>query len=275
MSKKVELTQSDLKEDSKIEFTFDRPSSLEGWHKNDIKGWPDKWNPIEFSEEDGKPCMVIKPKVSSWYEDVYGGLLSKKVTGDFQVTANVKATGTDKNTPGQSFSLGGIMARKPNDFEADTWKPGKENWLFITTGTADRPGEQQFEVKTTYQSMSTLRTYPAKTKWVQLRMVRLRELFTMLYKYEGEEWQYLDQWVRPDMPETLEVGIIAYTDWDNAAPLYPDFKTINSKGISNGKEDLILKVEKIAFEYPKAERFGNQLTDFASTGKEKLESFMV
>ena len=264
-----------LKEHSgKQEFKFDNPSSLKGWSKNDVQGWPDRWNELEFSSEGGKSFMTIKPHVSSWYEDVYGGLLYKNVVGDFQVTASVKASGVQKETPDQSFSLGGIMARRPNQFDAGTWKEGNENWLFLTTGTADKPGHQQFEVKTTYQSISTLRTYPAKTEWVKLRMVRLRELFTMLYKYEGEDWQYLDQWVRPDLPETLEVGLIAYTDWDNTGPLYPDFETINSKGIQNGVEDLILKVESVSFEYPRAERFGTRLTDFASLGQEKLETFM-
>ncbi|MEO1054390.1 MAG: hypothetical protein AAFX87_27375 [Bacteroidota bacterium] len=258
----------------KLAFKFENSSHLEGWKKNDIPGWPDRWHELAFDSEENQSFMVIKPHVSSWYEDVYGGLLYKEISGDFQATAHVKASGVNNATPNQSFSLGGLMVRKPSHFEASTWQPGHENWLFLSTGTADRPGNHQFEVKTTYQSISTLRTYPAKPEWVQLRIVRLRELFTMLYKYEGEDWQYLDQWVRPDLPETLQVGLIAYTDWDNTAPLYPDFETINKKGIPNGVEDLIFKVQSVSFEYPKAERFGTALTDFASLGEEKLETFM-
>ncbi|MEL7006306.1 MAG: hypothetical protein AAFN93_26805 [Bacteroidota bacterium] len=271
----TKMNREELQKDSaNFHYDFTDSSSLAGWKKNDIEGWPDRWHPIEFGQEDGKSCMVIKPHVSSWYEDVYGGLLSKEIEGDFQITANVKVTGANADTPDQSFSLGGLMARASNHFDAKSWKEGQENWLFITTGTADRPGNQQFEVKTTFNSISTLRTYPAKTKWVQLRMVRLRELFTLLYKYEGGDWQLLDQWVRPDMPATLEVGLIAYTDWDNTGPLYPDFETINSKGVTNGVEDLMMYVEWVNCKRPISERFGTQLTDFGSLGEEKITSFM-
>ncbi|MBL8233438.1 MAG: hypothetical protein JNL98_33385 [Bryobacterales bacterium] len=141
----------------------------------------------------------------------------------------------------------------------------------LTTGSADRPGSQQFEAKTTYRSVSTLRSYPAPEGWVELKIVRLRELFTLFHRpRQDSEWVLLDQWVRPDLPATVQAGLIAYTDWDSAAPLYPDFARINSQGIPDGIPDLMMTVDSLALAPHRLNRFGAQLIDFASLGAEKI-----
>jgi hypothetical protein len=252
---------------------FDSPLVLEGWSSLDIEGWPDRWHELCFEEENGQRYLLIQPKVSSWYEDIIGGFLYQSVTCDFEVTARVKASGRKGLTPIRSFSLGGLMVRTPREVIANRFDLGKENWLFLTTGTVDRPGEPQFEVKTTMNSISTLRSYPAQRGWVDLRIVRLRELFTLLYRYVGGEWTYLDQWVRPDLPQTVQVGFIAYTDWDGAAEVYPNIEAINKGEIPNGVEDLILRVASIQFREPDIQRFGTELTSFSSIDSDKLAAF--
>lgn len=252
---------------------FNDPLVLERWSSLHIEGWPDRWHELRFEEENGQRHLLIQPKVSSWYEDIIGGFLYQPVTGNFEVTARVKASGNQGPTPIRSFSLGGLMVRAPREVIANRFDPGKENWLFLTTGTVDRPGEPQFEVKTTMNSISTLRSYPAQTGWVDLRIVRLRELFTLLYRYIGGEWTYLDQWVRPDLPQTVQVGLIAYTDWDGAAEVYPNLEAINKGQIPNGVEDLILRVASIQFREPGIQRFGTELTSFSSIGSEKIAAF--
>jgi hypothetical protein len=252
---------------------FDSPQALKGWLSLQIEGWPNRWNELRFEEENGQRHLVIEPKVSSWYEDIIGGFLYQPVTGDFEVTARVKASGRKGATPTRSFSLGGLMVRAPREVTANHFEPGKENWLFLTTGTVDRPGEPQFEVKTTMNSVSTLRSYPAQRGWVDLRIVRLRELFTLLYRYDGGEWTYLDQWVRPDLPQTMQVGLIAYTDWDSTAEVYPNLEAINQGQIPNGVEDLTLRVASIQFREPGIQRFGTELTSFSSIGGDKIAAF--
>lgn len=165
------------------------------------------------------------------------------------------------------------MVRAPREVTAANFESGKENWLFLTTGTVDQPGEPQFEAKTTMNSVSTLRSYPAQRGWIDLRIVRLRELFTLMYRYDGGEWSYLDQWVRPDLPETVQVGLIAYTDWDGAAEVYPDLMAINQGQIPNGVEDLTLRVASIQFRRPSVARFGAELTSFSSIGAAKIAAF--
>lgn len=252
---------------------FDNPQTLADWSLLQIAGWPDRWHPLRFDEENGQRHLVIEPKVSSWYEDIIGGFLYREIAGDFEVTARVHASGRKGATPTRSFSLGGLMVRAPREVTAENIEPNKENWLFLTTGTVDRPGEPQFEAKTTMNSVSTLRSYPARRGWLDLRIVRLKELFTLLYRYDGEEWNYLDQWVRPDLPETLQVGLIAYTDWDGAAAVYPDLMAINEGRIPNGVEDLTLRVASIQFRQPSIGRFGTELTSFSSIDSSKIAAF--
>jgi hypothetical protein len=252
---------------------FDSPQALENWSSLHIEGWPNRWHELRFEEENGQRYLLIEPKVSSWYEDIIGGFLYQSITGDFEATARVKASGRKESTPTRSFSLGGLMVRTPHEVNANNFEQGKENWLFLTTGTVDRPGEPQFEVKTTMNSVSTLRSYPAQQGWVDLRIVRLRELFTLLYRYDGEAWAYLDQWVRPDLPQTVQVGLIAYTDWDGAAEVYPDMEAINKGQIPNGVEDLTLRVASIQFREPGIKRFGTELTSFSSIGGDKIAAF--
>jgi hypothetical protein len=267
----IKSTQSDAL--NRFNTIFDSPQALEGWSLLSIEGWPDRWHAFRFEEENGQRHLAIEPKVSSWYEDIIGGFLYQSITGDFEVTARVKASGRKGLTPTRSFSLGGLMVRAPREVTSHNFEPGKENWLFLTTGTVDRPGEPQFEVKTTMNSVSTLRSYPAQQGWVNLRIVRLRELFTLLYRYDGEEWTYLDQWVRPDLPQTVQVGLIAYTDWDGAAEVYPNLEAINKGQIPNGVEDLTLRVASIEFREPGIERFGTELTSFSSIGSDKIAAF--
>ena len=247
-------------------YDFTVPGALASWRRLEHPGWPDRWHPVEQTSEG----IIIRPHVSSWYEDIIGGLLFQDVEGDFSATARVKVTGINGAAPARSFSLGGLMVREEQE---EIGKPSSENWLFITTGSADRRGEQQFEVKTTTKGISTLRTSPAPAGWLDLRIVRLRELFTMFQRPAGETaMQLVDQWVRPDLPSRLQVGLIAYTDFDSAGAVYPDVEAINAGHVPNGVEDLIMTVASVTIEPTTIERFGPDIGDFASLSDTKLQS---
>lgn len=105
------------------------------------------------------------------------------------VTAKLRVEGTAAQLPQTLFSLGGVFIRAPKpDLTAENWQPGQENWLFFSTGTAYPAGTPQFEIKTTYNSLSTLKIYPADrvyaddtTRDVELRVARQGELFSLLY----------------------------------------------------------------------------------------------
>lgn len=231
---------------------FDRPESLQGWQEFQVQGWAPKWEPPRV--ENGR--LVLRPKSSGWFEDNTAGHLYREITGDFIVTTRIKVEGTQTPVPQRSFSLAGLFIREPHTVTSTTWTPKQENWLFFSVGTAFPAGQSQFEIKSTYNSLSTLKISDARAGWTRLRIARSGELFTLLYQQEGsDKWVVLDQFIRPDLPETLNVGLTAYADWDSLAPDYPNYQKYNQQGASTQNADLIAYVESIDFRRPDTPRF--------------------
>ena len=231
---------------------FDRPQSLQGWQEFQVEGWAPKWEPPRI--EDGR--LVLQPRSSGWFEDNTAGHLYRDVTGDFIVTTRIRVEGTEDLIPQRSFSLAGLFIRAPRTITMDNWVPNQENWLFFSVGTAFPAGQPQFEIKSTYNSLSTLKISDATTGWMRLRVARSGELFTLLYQEEdSSEWQVLDQFIRPDLPETLNVGLTAYADWDSLAADYPNYQQYNEQGASTQNADLMAYVESIDFRRPSTPRF--------------------
>ncbi len=238
---------------------FDRPEALAGWEQHVVPGFSEKWRAPRV--EDG--ALVLRPYASGWFEDMQAGHLFREVTGNFVVTARLSVEGTGARLPQTLFSLAGLFVRAPRPgLSADTWTPGGENWLFFSLGTAYPAGTPQFEVKTTTGSLSTLMIRDAaavyadgRTRTVDLRIARQGELFTLLARIEGEAaFTPVEQFIRPDLPETLAVGLTAYSDWGAAAPLYPDFARYNREAPA-GEGDLVARVERIDFRRPTVDRF--------------------
>lgn len=238
---------------------FDSPAALEGWNTHEVDGFSAKWQAPRI--EDGR--LVLEPTSSGWFEDMQAGHLYREIEGNFVVTAKMRVEGTNAQLPQTLFSLAGIFIREPRPgLTAANWEPNQENWLFFSTGTAFPAGTPQFEIKTTYDSLSTLKIYPAdaiyadgETRDVELRVARQGELFSLLYRVDGEEeFTLLDQFIRPDLPQALNVGLTAYADWGSAAPIYPDFLRYNTEAPAMNA-DLVARVERIDFRRPTVERF--------------------
>ncbi|MEL6279988.1 MAG: hypothetical protein AAFR28_14080, partial [Pseudomonadota bacterium] len=195
--------------------------------------------------------LVLEPISGGWFEELHGGHLYKTIEGDFIVTIRINVTGTEADLPQTLFSLAGVFIRAPRDFTAASWAPGRENWLFFSIGTSAPAGSPQFEIKTTTNSLSTLKIHPSPTGWVQLRVARHGELFTLLHRADGAaEWTVADQIIRPDLPQALNVGVTAYADWGSVAPIYPDMMKVNTEGAPQNNADLIARVDRIDFRRP-------------------------
>jgi hypothetical protein len=237
---------------------FDNPASLQGWSQHVVPGFSAKW--MEPRVENG--ALVLQPTSSGWFEDMQAGHLYRQIDGNFIVTTRMKAEGTKSALPQRSFSLAGLFIRAPRpNLTAKNWKPKKENWLFFSIGTAFPAGTPQFEVKTTFNSLSTLmissaaNAYSPQAKWIDLRIARQGELFSLLQRIEGaNEFTLVEQFIRPDLPSKLNVGVTAYADWDSIAQMYPDFRRYNtSPPAMNG--DLTVRIESIDFRRPNVDRF--------------------
>jgi hypothetical protein len=237
---------------------FDQPSALEGWSRLTVPGWVEKWNRAEI--QSGR--LLIQPGSGGWFEDMMGGHLYRPVTGDFVVTTRLRVRGTTTPLPRSSFSLAGLLVRAPREFNAGNWQPNQENWLFFSLGTAADPealpaairvkDTPQFEIKSTYRSRSTLKISDAPSNHLDLRIVRDGSIFTLLYRSTEPDakWTVRDQFIRSDLPGTLWVGLTAYSDWDSAAPLYPDYLRINRDGPPTSAADLFAEFESVSFRRP-------------------------
>jgi regulation of enolase protein 1 (concanavalin A-like superfamily) len=248
---------------------FNSPAALQGWSQHSVAGFSEKWKAPRI--ENGR--LVLEPTSSGWFEDMHAGHLYRAVEGNFVVTTKLRVEGTKAQLPQTLFSLAGVFIRVPREgLTAANWQPGRENWMFFSLGTAFPAGTPQFEVKTTFNSLSTLKIKDAaavyagnQTRDVELRVARQGELFSLLYRIDGQaEFTLLEQFIRPDLPQRLNVGITAYADWGSAATIYPDFPRYNTSAPAmNG--DLIARFERIDFRRPVVERFPLASFDVATS----------
>lgn len=219
---------------------FDRPASLADWQRFDqVEGWPSKIRQVAV--RDG--MLLLEPATSGWYADFQAPFLFKTVSGDFTAETRLHATGLDQEIPKALWSLAGLMVRAPRVGGMAAWTPNTENWLFITTGIAARPGQPVIETKTTVNSRSELRLHPIASGWVELRITRRGAQFALAYKQTGE-WQTLATFDRPDLPTTVQLGINAYTDWNSTEHLQNDPKRFNTTALE-GSPDLRVLVDYV------------------------------
>lgn len=160
--------------------------------------------------------LSIVPRPGAWYRDGMGPLLYKSITGDF--IATVYATARSRRQPDQApaaaFNAAGLIARDPAS------QQGRQNWVVINVGR-----QQSFlgtEVKTTVNSNSQLFLEEGPAEG-EVRMVRLGADFHLLRRLRGEDsWRRLRVFRRPDLPATLQVGLMC-NGWTNNPDLLADY----------------------------------------------------
>ena len=225
---------------------FDSAESLNGWKRiYQTEGWgADQLE--KYAIENGE--MVLMPYASTWYMDYRGVLVYKEVSGDFVVTTKVKTSGRNgQSAPRSSYSLGGIMIRSPRSDNAKSWRPGGENYVFLSLGSADQAGQFQFEVKTTQNSQSTLEKVPAASGEALLQVARIGSNVVTLRK-QGGSWVVHKRYQRGEFPQTMQVGFTVYTDYSYASQLQP--REQNGTAIKGGNPDLIARFDYMRFRRP-------------------------
>src|SRR5688572_6819136 len=202
-------------------------------------GWPDHLRRAQVV--DG--VLELEPWTSGWYADFHAPFLHREVTGNFFVSTRMAANGRNADVPASPWSLAGLMVREPRAVTPDNWEPRAENWLFITTGVAHRPGAPVFESKTTVNSRSNLKLRPAQAGWAEMGIARIGPNFFLLVRQGDAPWQVHERFYRSDLPRTVQVGLVAYTDWDSATDLRDDPQRFNTTVLKDGKPDLVARVD--------------------------------
>ncbi len=141
-----------------------------------------------------------------WFQASQGVLVHKTITGDFRVTANVRArkTSAPADPPTNSIHLGGLMARDPAS------DAGQENYVFIVVGFDEN--DVSVETKSTTNDVSDYigPTWPSTD--AELRLCRVGAAFH-LYKRAigGTAWEEAMVYDRPDLGAALQVGPNIYS----------------------------------------------------------------
>lgn len=229
---------------------FDDASSLSDWQRiNETEGW--NADQLAQWDIDGTRAgqMTMMPHTASWYQNWRGPLVYKEVSGDFVITTQVEITDRDDvgdsdadDVPnGGTFSLGGIMIRTPRDiFSPADWTPGSmvndgtnsgENYVFFSLGHGFGTDNNGFftEVKTTRNSNSQLEltSHGPDANTITLQTARIGSSVIVLYQLPGHDWQVHRRFHRPDMPETLQAGMVTYTDFDKVSAFDPFYHNGN------------------------------------------------
>ncbi len=145
---------------------------------------------------------------SMWYQDSEGVLAYRMVTGDFTATARVHArdAGNGTQPPPAPYRLGGILARDPSS------SPGQRNSVHVALGAGVVTDPVCAEDKTTEGSVSDFMLHPIASADGDLRLRRRGDQFECSFRALGSStWTPLRTHVRPDLPSTLEIGLMAYS----------------------------------------------------------------
>jgi len=261
---------------------FDDPATLADWQRiHQVEGWnADQLEVLDIdTTQPGR--MFLMPHTVSWYQDWRGPLVHKSVTGDFVVTTEVHPTARDGvSLPATDFSLGGIMVRTPRAITdpSTDWSPGGENYIFVSMGRANNShgGSFEYEVKTTITSVSNLEIEPAPAASSQLQIARIGEYVLALLRPAGGSWTVHRRYHRPDLPATLQVGLVAYTDWPGMGSTDPYWHNGNVVTGAGTNPDLAVGFEYLRFNAPQvpASLVGVDFTDPVTAPEAELLAFL-
>lgn len=228
---------------------FDNPASIADWSRvYQTESWGA--NQLEeFDIDTTRPGFArMVPYSSSWFDNWRGVLAYKLVEGDFVVTTRVQSRNrAETGPPGSQYSLAGIMIRTPRNITPATWTPGGENYLFLSFGAAGDPGNYQFEVKTTVNSMSTLVYEDIASDESTIQAARFGEVFILLRRTPTTAWTIHRRYHRPDMPQELQVGMTCYTDWPLVQATDP-FTHNGTAYAGQGNPDLVASFDYYRFQ---------------------------
>lgn len=198
---------------------------------SDIADWPPPYDPLHDLDDEfddptlpgwtqhngggatvtvqGGQCTVEPDPNTVWYDDQQGYHLCKPVSGNFAVTADLTVTNAAGGpaAPGELFRIGGLMIRDPDSPTPNTYHVG--------LGVLDDPNTLIFEHKSTDDGTSTVGSTPYGRSDAELRVCRVDGEVHGLYRAPGGEWTLVHTEARPDLPDTVLAGPIAYALQDD------------------------------------------------------------
>jgi len=210
---------------------FDRTCNLQNWVDLDtLEGWnATQLETLDINESaDGQ--MTLMPYTTAWFADRRSNLIFKELSGDFVFTTHVSVTnraGDDIPSSASQYSLAGPLIRAPRDFGTPADPANRtnngEDYIFLSCGYAANGAGPHFEVKSTNNSSSSLNIITIDTAAATIRIARIGNAVIALYKLPDGDWTIRRRYNRPDLPDVMQVGLCAYTDWNKVNSVSTSF----------------------------------------------------
>lgn len=160
------------------------------------------------SELEKETLKVSIQKENVWWKNWRGPMFYNHIKGDADVSVTVKTRKlSDENSiPDIAYQFGGLILRDPMGDKALT----SESYVFNVVGHRGEEG-LQVETKSTQDGWSDVEGHDWPTSDAELRILRQGYVFELFARGIGEDkWKMLVRYERPDLPEVLQLGIIAY-----------------------------------------------------------------
>jgi hypothetical protein len=202
------------------------PEALDDDFDDGIDGWTALNENLASIVVDAGALHIQPAEWTVWVDDSTSTFLHKTVTGNFKVTAAVTARGVQNPgaPPPPVYRFGGIMARNPGG--------GAENHVFIVLGTDEDPS---VETKNTVSSSSQYEGPSWPSASGEIRICRFGDTFELYVRTAGGAWELSNSFERPDLPDELQVGPIAY-NYDEAANLDARFEFVDFEPVAGPDE---------------------------------------
>jgi hypothetical protein len=157
-----------------------------------------------------------------WFNDGEAVLVYKEVTGDFDVRAVMSSedTGNLGSAVPPQYQLGGILARDPASTSGD------RNTVHVALGSGSTGQGTSYEYKSTDGSVSDWATTPTALHTGEVRLTRVGTTVTMYWRETAPDaWLEIQNFVRADLPATLQVGLMAYS-FENTPAIRASFEEV-------------------------------------------------
>ena len=228
----VTLHSAQAQQLSELSDEFNRTCSLSEWQDIEVvEGWANTHLESFDINTTNEGQLTMVPWTTAWYNAYRSNLLFKEVSGDFVFTIMVNSINQAQNgQPSSTFSLSGAMIRTPTGWtDASTeWTTGNQNYVFLSIGSANVTNIPKFEVKSTINSNSNLNFNPVSGLTALIRLVKIDGAIVVLHQIPGESFVVRQRYDRSDMPDTLQVGMVTYTDWPKVNTYSYSFHNFNT-----------------------------------------------
>lgn len=182
-------------------------NSIGDWSlRHIVEGTTAQYTTLDIDQSTPGALTIVPTQTPGWFAADDGPLVFKLLSGNFSVHIRVLADSVlnPGQAPGSDFNSAGLMARNPGG------ATGPENYIMLNIGRQDGriAGRVGSETKTTVNSSSTLFLDPGSNMG-ELILCRVGDNFHSFRFLSGDTgWTATDTFSRPDLPNTLQVGLV-------------------------------------------------------------------